>query len=138
MAILSKFLGAKPLGVVEGNDYHIWIENNEGEVVYDPPMEKSGFYETICKIRDCDIKKPYYYEWSNQKKHLDEQYVDEMINENIYHSDLNEFYKRPQPRYCRSNAIGYYINQTSQDNLRIVIGSFGWEKRDGTIWWEFG
>jgi hypothetical protein len=75
MTVLSKMYYDSPSGWIEGGttgvgDFHCWIEDGNGKVIYDPYF---GEYEFICKIQHCDVKSPVYKIWPNQKKWLNEK-----------------------------------------------------------------
>ena len=47
----------------------------------------------------------------------------------------NEFYNEPLDRCCQFNVYAYWYHHKK---LKIVIGSLGFTKPNGKIFWEFG
>ena len=133
-----------PDGVKEGGnfsgDFHCWIENMDGKVVFDPVFRH---YKEICKMRGLDIKKPHRFAWNNQDKWCRyftmSQDIKECKTEPV-RSAIRHI--PPQPLCCRGNSINYFVSHLRADDSKYIIriGSMGWEsKRDpNKIWWEYG
>ena len=120
------------MGAVEGgmnrNDFHCWVEDKLGNVIFDP--QNFSAYHDICRINKCDITKPVYHKWEDQEKYLKQHQV-KMIN-------IKDFYKRPKPLMCNYNAYAWAKHSGAEDPV-VVIGSMGWLKNNGRgAWWEFG
>ncbi len=131
---------AKPVytGWTEGGkdagDYHIWVEDKHGKVVFDPVFEE---YRFICKIRNANINKPVRVAWNNQAKWLDDKNWSQQANDNAFRCIISNMFEQPRYQHCRSNAIAYMVNRGKEGD-RVVIGSAGWKKGNGEVWWEFG
>lgn len=137
-AVLSKFYyepeltGYKVGGTDEG-DYHIWVENEQGEVVFDPAFNE---YEFICRVRGADISKPVRHKWGNQKSWLDKKSFT-YLSEGNTRQIIADMFSDPRYQHCRNNAIAYLYNKGKEGD-KAVIGSMGWQTISGDYWWEFG
>ena len=152
-----------PKGWVEGgtipggSDFHCWVENDAGTVVYDPYF---SCYENICDIRGLDVNKPVYKKWPNQQKWIKRTCKDQLywktllkgkspekalkIMTNAKISDcrgtvsymasnesIMDWYNQPGDHMCNFNAWAWYLNQSMvkhRKDLHIKIGSMGWRK----------
>ena len=150
-----------PRGWVEGGtvpgggDFHCWVENDAGTVVYDPHF---SCYENICDIRGLDINKPVYQVWPNQEKWIKRtcpyqlKWIELVKGKNpkkalkimksqtisdcrgtvsymAQNETMSDWYNNPQDHMCNLNAWAWYINQLyvkRSKNLHIKIGSMGW------------
>jgi len=115
---------------------HFWIENDAGEVIWDPKFDS---YKLICKIRNADHTKPHYRKQTPARQR-------EMMREHILpmmsgvRRAMNEGWVppaefwTPQSHNCASNTCRYKLNGGEG---RICYGDMGWEQTDGKVWWEF-
>jgi hypothetical protein len=129
-----------PEGWVEGgtkvNDYHVWVEDEEGNI-YDPEFQD---HIVICKMWNANINKPIYRPWGNQEYWFNYIYPKDFrkimtkkemksVNKNVKHIYL----------MCPNNSIKNYCKlKLMGKNPRVVIGSMGWERDNGTAHWEWG
>ncbi len=116
---------------------HFWIENEQGEVIYDPVFP---VYKKICKLHKLDINKPHYRKASPDlqreclKKHIFPTLTD-LIKIKNQVGELPSEVRRPEAYACAMNCIVYKVNGGEG---KIIYGDFGWEKQDGSrIWYEF-
>jgi hypothetical protein len=163
-----------PRGWVEGGtmpgggDFHCWVENDAGTVVYDPSFSA---YNMVCDIRGLDINKPVYKAWSKQKKWVQKKCGDQQLWLALLHGKdpkkalkimknhkisegrgqmsfmtnktMSDWYNNPMDHMCTHNAWAWYLNQTlvkHRSDLHIRVGSMGWRTlRDDTkAFYEFG
>ena len=161
-----------PKGWEEGgtmyNDFHCWVENDAGTVVYDPSFDR---YNWICETRGLDVNKPVYKAWPNQtkwiKKHCGPQTRDLKLfhnkspekcikilrdkvicvglgaMSNMTNRTFGNFYNNPTELMCTYNAYAWYYTQIfvrQRKGLHIKIGSMGWRNmNDNTkAFYEFG
>jgi hypothetical protein len=140
MTVLSKMYYDSPSGWIEGGttgvgDFHCWIEDGNGKVIYDPYF---GEYEFICKIQHCDVKSPVYKIWPNQMKWLNEKKPQRIWL-------LPEFVEKPQYSYCNYNCWAYMTNKYGKQftpelvQRHMKIGSLGWRYPGRCdAHWEYG
>jgi len=115
---------------------HFWIENSDGEVIWDPHFPT---YDLICRIRSANPKKPHYRKKSATRQR-------EMISQHILpmltsvkramkegYVPPEDFYT-PQSHNCASNCVRYKLKGGEGT---ICYGDMGWEQTGGTIWYEF-
>ena len=116
-------------------DAHIWIKHNDQ--IVDPYLE----YYNIVTLVNGTTKKRVYKEADPLvqkvilKKFMNAVYdgVTEYEKEMI-HSFLKETFKTPRNNSCFQNALAYQLNYGGE----LVFGSMGFERKDGSIFWEFG
>tara|TARA_Y100001972_G_C7426420_1_gene219950 strand:+ start:78 stop:506 length:429 start_codon:yes stop_codon:yes gene_type:complete len=142
MSVLSKFeYKSKYPSYKEGGnfagDYHAWVEDMTGKVVFDPVFQH---YEGVCNMRGLDINKVRRKKWDNQEKHMKQRDFHDVFHLAMIGNDLDDFYISPKPLHCRNNSIAWlsYQPESKKNKYRVVIGSMGWEDSDGDVWWEFG
>ena len=126
-------------GWVEGGtndgDFHVWIEDSQGTVVFDPHFI---IYDDICDLRGLDITKPVYKEWNNRNKWLMDKDVLDLFHPSVK-SIVCDMFDRPQARRCRNNSVAWLCNHGDIKEHRLVIGSMGWEyKNKSGAFYEFG
>jgi hypothetical protein len=162
-----------PKGWVEGGsvgptDFHCWVENDAGTVVYDPSF---AAYNMICDMRGLDINKPVYKAWPNQQKWVKKRCKHQQLWLALLHgkdpkkalkimkntkvtegrgalagmtnTTISDFYNNPQELMCTFNAWAWFLNQTlvkHRSDLHIRIGSMGWRNMDDNtnVFYEFG
>ena len=115
-------------------DIHVWIEHN-GKIV-DPEMPS---YARVRDIRGLVDKQRYEENTTLRetimptvKKHLKAyKTLSKWSTEQV----LRDFYNEPKNNMCHVNAYAYKCHHPDS---RIVIGKMGWERPDGTVFWEFG
>ena len=136
--IHSQYYYATPSGWTEGGcvgegDYHVWVANKDGEVVYDPMFHE---YNAICNFRGLDIDAPVYQIWPNQKK-----WYKEKVKKYVGYLDsqmIRRKYKNPQPLECPTNAYSW-LQFNKGKGYRLVVGSMGWRfVGECRAHWEFG
>jgi len=142
MSVLSKFEYKSKYppykeGGNDAGDYHAWVEDMTGKVVFDPVLET---YEFICNIRGLNINKVRRKKWDNQDKHMKQRDFDKIFHLAMIGNYLDDFYICPKPGHCRTNSIAWLSNQpeSKRNKYRVVIGSMGWEDSSGDVFWEYG
>ena len=129
------------VGGINMGDYHCWIEDTStGKVVGEKTFSS---YEGICAMRGLDVKKPHFFVWDDQEKHLEERGINDKIKAfRLMSREQRETLKAvyPQTHMCGANAAFTWIARLN-GNKRFVlrVGSMGWERTDnGKVFWEFG
>jgi hypothetical protein len=129
-----------PAGWVEGgtkdNDFHVWVEDEEGNI-YDPVFEQ---HKSICKMWNANIELPVYRPWSNQKYWFNDIYCQD-FRKIMTKKDWKQCDKQLKHTFCGcpNNSIKNYCKlKLMGKKPRVVIGSMGWERGDGTAHWEWG
>lgn len=133
-----------PKGATEGGtasgDFHFWIEDMEGNVVFDPVF---SHYKMVCNMRNLDINKPHRFAWNNQHrwcKHYDLPSDIKAVNTKKGRKVCRN--AKPMPLNCRGNCIAHFVSHLRGDDSKYIIriGSMGWESKTNAnkIWWEFG
>ena len=129
------------VGGINRGDYHCWIEDTTtGKVVGEPTFSS---YESICKMRGLDVKKPHFFAWDDQDKWLEERGVKDKMRafRRMSRAELSPLMKvYPQSHMCCSNSTFTWIARLNGNKRFVVkIGSMGWERTDnGKVFWEFG
>jgi|9_EtaG_2_1085328.scaffolds.fasta_scaffold02105_10 hypothetical protein len=148
----------------EENDFHCWVEDKEGHVVFDPYFDE---YDEIRKIRGCDqtmtvmCRKAFgedkeKYFWDKLKTRMTEKIKYYKDNNVFGRSWVKEFYDCPKFGYCNFNCSAFLIKNKGK-GYKIRVGSAGWLKdkkkwalndkefewKEGQIpnayvWWEYG
>jgi hypothetical protein len=151
-----------------GGDFHCWVENDAGTVVFDPHFSS---YNMVCDLRGLDINKPVYKTWPNQTKWVKKKGKDQQLWLALLHNKtpkqtlkimktkvisrgmggmsfmtnktMSDWYNNPMDHMCPHNAWAWYLNQTlikHRSDLHIRVGSMGWRtiKDDSKVFYEFG
>jgi hypothetical protein len=117
---------------------HFWIENDKGEVIFDPLFHE---YRFVCMVHKCDIKKPVYYEASKerQREAMQEHILPTMKDIFKYGVEdwIEDFgYLTPEHNHCAMNVIIEKV--VNKNKGHIKYGNMGWRKLDGSgDWLEF-
>jgi len=130
--------------LINASDFHCWVENANGKVVFDPDFPE---YQMIRNIRGCTKEQhhkgfPMKYQkilWNKKKKEIKTNMKLHSrfgVNRDITPC-LKMFGLEPRYAYCHYNASGYVANHRGE-GLKIVIGSMGWTQKSGGVFWEFG
>jgi hypothetical protein len=133
-----------PKGATEGGtnsgDFHCWIEDMNGNIVFDPVFD---CYKMICKLHGLDINKPKYYAWNNQHEWCKKYDIPEdikQVNDERGRKILRSV--KPMPLGCRGNCIAHFVAHLKADDSKYIIriGSMGWvyKKNPKKVWWEYG
>jgi hypothetical protein len=130
-AVLSKPSYGIPMGWKEGGndggDFHVWIEDSKGNVIFDPHFIE---YEGMCVMHGCDPNQPVRHPWKDQTFWFNEKVPHEM--------EKLELYRTPKPFCCNYNCWAHMIYEKPKD-AKIVVGSLGWRKtKKVEAWWEYG
>ena len=148
----------------EENDFHCWVEDKEGHVVFDPWFDE---YDHIRKIRGCEPKLTFScrkafgedkekYFWNKLKPRMTEKIKYYKDNNVFGRSWVKEFYECPKFGYCNFNCSAFVIKNKGK-GYKIRVGSMGWLKNkiswclddkdfewrensipNAYVWWEYG
>ena len=124
-----------------GDDFHCWVEDKNGEVVFDPDFVE---YELTQVIRNAMGPK-HYLKWNDEfqqdcwsriQTHMKTQmaYIRKKGGKN---RDFWGSYAKPKVHCCPANCVTF-MKKNKGKEFKIVLGSMGWEKPDGSVWWEWG
>ena len=127
--------------VTDTLDAHMWLENADGEVVFDPHFIQ---YDIIKRVQNLKGEKKYKA-WIGKKRGVALNKIQEINTAKIKalpsigwtkKQFWEHFSKNPHFGNCFNNATAYW---KKNQHLKIVIGSMGWEKTNGDgVWWEYG
>ncbi len=138
--LMSKPKYSTPSGYTVGGtkdgDYHIWVEDMNGKVVFDPTFPE---HEFIQMVHNLDKNCPVYYEWPNQKKwfkNFKQLEVIKAMRDTGF--GMCDFYDAPVYLCCPQNCTAF-MHHNRNKRYRMVIGSMGWRKQhQEAAWWEWG
>ena len=130
------------------SDYHAWVEDDYGNVIFDPFFDEELHLEAVgLEFWGAMKDKPRYIRWdeSEQKKqtaYLKESTVQMMTERDKKRFDYDGFFVRylnlySSPRYdmCWGNARAY----VAKNKLgKVVIGAKGYERADGFVYFRYG
>ena len=118
-------------------DGHFWVENDMGEVIYDPVFPE---HKQVAKIRRCDHRKRRYRAASKERQR-------EMIAKWVLPIMAKPEAKQvatmlmmtggvhAEYQACHANATMWKM---AGGEGKIVYGDMGWEKKNGKgVWWEW-
>lgn len=119
---------------------HFWIENDKGEVIFDPLFQYE--YGFVCMVHDLDIKKPVYYEASKEKQREAIQKHILPTMKDIFKHGVEEFKEDFGDQLTFNHnecAMNVIIEKVINKNKgHIKYGNMGWKKLDGSgEWLEF-
>jgi len=117
-------------------NFHAWIVDENNNIIdWD-----FNSYETTKDLLNLTDEK--CYEPFNSKKQIEYAcYVKTQIDKKkiiegfSYDAWLDEFYYKPKSLLCQYNALAY---KKHNPKCKIVFGKFGWLKKNGEPFWEFG
>jgi|TARA_R110000824_G_scaffold135413_1_gene298705 hypothetical protein len=114
-------------------DYHCWVVDNDGNVVFDPDFNQYQYKRHIRMLKDICHREEYPIErqqevW-NYWKTVKSKEVHPLIRKALKQT--------PCGGHCQMNA-GNFLKANRGKGYRIAIGFMGWEKEDGTVFWEYG
>ena len=123
--VMSVGVGLQPLkynkSLILDGDYHCWLVNRDGNIIDPTPPAMKG--------------KRYYKEWSVDEQRDAWKHVQKKI-QHKYKTSKIDYYKNPQHRECPYNVVAYYKKHKKE--VIIKIGSMGFQRHDGKVFWEFG
>ena len=143
MSVLSKeaIYSLKNINdIIKGNDYldaHAWVADCSGNVIYDPNFKEYDIIKQINKCGDTKVYKPFNLSFEDEIKIFKYWNIDKRYE---------KFEKLPYKWKdtfggCINNAINYIIQSKKKNKnkkIYLVIGSFGWKKKNGEPWYEYG
>jgi len=116
-------------------DGHFWVENNKGEVIYDPVFPE---HKVLCRIRRANVKKPCYRKASKERQR---EMIVKWVLPTMGKPTAKEMAKVSQPgqfavyQACHANAAMWKM---AGGEGKIVYGDMGWERKNGKgVWWEW-
>ena len=133
--------GAKSLPC--GTQFHAWVEDKEGQVIFDPWWD--DLYKPIQILHACldgaTCRLPWNtaYEaecWDAMKVLMKNQMSELRKMGGKYRDYWGVGYRAGRcPVNC---AIFMRKEENRGKGYRIRVGSLGWKKPDGSIWWQYG
>ena len=105
-----------------GWDLHVWLEDNEGNIIDRTPAAYEG--------------KIHYKAFSRKEQ---TRIFITMLNDGTIEKDnfiLEFLAENPQARNCINNCYAYKMKTNKK--LKLVIGSAGFQLDNKRIFWEFG
>ena len=113
-------------------DFHAWVENDKGDIIYDPSFRD---YVTIIRFHGTTAKR-VYVKWTKEEqikqlKHLMRTHGECFL---MVKSNPEDLIKNPIFGQCIFNALAY----KTINGGKVVIGSMGFRRADGNVWWEYG
>jgi hypothetical protein len=128
------------IGDYQGNeDIHYWVEDKEGNVVYDPYFIEYDVIKCLRNLKGDRIYKRYVGKKGKdavRRGHRDAVAVAKCL-QLVGMKPMKMFYQKPQPLECNMNALGW-IKYSGRTDIQLVAGSMGWKRKKGGIHWEFG
>lgn len=116
-------------------DGHFWVENDMGEVIYDPVFPE---HKQVARIRRADVRKRRYRAASKERQR---EMIAKWVLPTMAKPDAKEMAKVIQPgqfavyQACHANATMWKM---AGGEGKIVYGDMGWEKKNGKgVWWEW-
>ena len=143
MSVLSKeaIYSLKNINdIIKGDDFidaHAWVADCSGNVIYDPNFEEYDIIKQINECSDTKVYKPFNFSIEDENKiykcwDIEKKY--EMLERLPFKFPV-------QFGNCIYNALSYIIQSKKKNKnkkIYLVIGSFGWKKKNGEPWYEFG
>ncbi len=113
-------------------DAHYWYVDKKGKII-DPFFEE---YETKQHIRDTIIG-PKGLVYLPADPEIQKRYMEERLKHH-YPQDMSygKLGALPAVNMCSMNSIWELVQDKGQG--KIVFGSLGYRRKDGSIWWELG
>ena len=132
----------------DAGDFHCWCENAAGEVLGDKDFMEYKMIRAMRNLQDTPIYKRWDEEhevaqWKRCQGRMRAQiqrFKDHKKKHGFGEPFWDEFKNGGQFGQCPYNACQYMKEQRKLGNndVRICVGSMGWKKKDGNVFWEFG
>jgi hypothetical protein len=114
-------------------DYHCWVVDKDGEVVFDPDFNQYKYKRTLRDLKNICHREEYPLE---RQQELWKFWRQVKVKE--VHPLIREALKAtPCGGHCQMNT-GNFLKANKGKGYRIAIGFMGWEKQDGSVFWEYG
>ena len=107
-------------GTATYNDCHFWLQDANGKIIDPTPSAKKG--KLHYKQFGTKKSKEIYKVWNERLKHFGKK-------------TIREDFLEPVDRCCQFNVYARWYNNKK---LKVCIGSLGFERPNGKIFWEFG
>ena len=124
--LMKKGVGVEPKENENCGDFHIRLEDTNGNVIDPTPPPYSFFPKMEYKKWSMENQKKV---WSIYQKKIKNMTKQERI------SMKKKLYKNTIKRQCPYNVYAYWCHHK---DLKIVVGSCGYYINKNTIFWEFG
>ena len=119
--LMSQGVGNEPNeGNATYNDCHFWLQDANGKIIDPTPSAKKG--KLHYKQFGTKKSKEIYKVWNERLKHFGKK-------------TIREDFLEPVDRCCQFNVYARWYNNKK---LKVCIGSLGFERPNGKIFWEFG
>ena len=129
----SNIVRGDEIGKVNRQMFHAWVEDSDGNVVFDPEFPR---YKMIKMIHGCDPNEPMCRHRYQQQSECVEILMKDAIQKLIKLSNVGI-----KPSYnfqqCSHNCY-YFMKKNKGKNYNVVVGAAGWKKKNGDIWFEWG
>jgi len=123
-------------------DFHAWIEDKDGKVIYDPHFPQ---YDYKKKIRGL-YGEPQYKAYTGEKARAlcmrNRQAVKNILKAQKKGHGISakqvweQQYEHPIYGYCSFNAVAYL---KKHPDVIYKVGSMGWKRKaDDRVFWEYG
>ena len=117
-------------------DIHTWIVDVNNNII-DWDFKDYKYTKDLMNLTDETCYEPFdtkkQIEWASYiKLQVDKR---KLIQGNTFDDWLDEFYYKPHYGLCYYNALAY---KKHNPNCKIVFGKFGWRRKNGEPYWEFG
>ena len=120
--LMAQGVGNEPNeGTATYNDCHFWLQDANGKIIDPTPSAKKG--------------KLHYKQFGTKKSKEIYKVWNERLKTRGKTRTRNEFYNEPLDRCCQFNVYAYWYHHKE---LKVCIGSLGFERPNGKIFWEFG
>lgn len=127
-----------------GYDLHVWLEDEAGNVIYDPFFDE---YYDFIRLHDCiavGAPCPYLPERHGRiyKKRPEWQPIIQatlkgMVKKMMRHGVVvSKYYQPAAYGCCVYNA--YFEKLRHRKNAKMCVGQMGWKSKSGGEHWEFG
>jgi hypothetical protein len=127
-------------------DLHVWCEDEEGNVIYDPFFNE---YYDIMEEHDClgntgSVHMPERFgriykkrdEWQPILKAIMKRSVKSLMADGISVSEAA--YRMPQKYGCCFYNAYFWKLRNPEKNAKICVGQMGWKTTSGDEHWEYG
>jgi len=117
----SQGIGAEPNEAAAGyNDCHFWLQDSNGKIIDPTPAAKKG--KKHYKQFGAKKSKEIYKVWNERLNYFGKK-------------NVRKDFLEPLDRCCQFNVYARWYNNKK---LKVCIGSLGFERNNGKIFWEFG
>ena len=129
-----------PESKIEKGEFHTWIEDKQGNIVFDPHFFEYDLMKE-CRGIEKDAKR-VHYKFTNQDncvKIAMRRAIERAIEvDGLFGTGRDNYFWEPRHGFCNLNCYNHMKRVNGKEKgYKVVVGAMGWEE-DGSVHVEYG